>query len=271
MEWTSNSVRRLWVAVYWWPALDFSISPFIAGGDSPFHARSGGRVGRVSSRWPIANSPWRTRRFTRHLGDAAAAIVIVWVINLFNFMDGIDGIAASEAAFIGCAGGALTFLYVHDLAVGYSAWAIGAAALAFLWWNWPPAKIFMGDVGSCYLGYAIAVLGLAAGRSSPVASLAWLILGGVFYADATTTLLVRLARRQRIYLAHRDHAYQSLARQWNSHRSVTLLVFAINLVAPLPLAVLAFLYQEWAVAIAAITLLCLSAAVLLLHIFKPSF
>lgn len=203
-------------------------------------------------------------------GNVAAVIAIVWVLNLFNFMDGIDGIAASEAVFLGAVGGALAIVFAKDFAVGYSAFVIAAATLAFLWWNWPPAKIFMGDVGSCYLGYTIAVLGVAAGRNSPVASLAWLILGGVFFADATTTLLVRLVRRQRIYAPHRDHAYQRLAVRWRSHRAVTLLVCAVNLVGLLPVAVFAFNHQQLAAPVAGITVVCLTAVVFIVRGFKES-
>jgi len=131
-------------------------------------------------------------------GDTAGVVAIVWVLNLFNFMDGIDGIAASEAVFVAGAGGVLAIVFEQDCAAGYSAFTIAATALAFLWWNWPPAKIFMGDVGSGYLGYTIAVTALAAGRASPVALLAWLILGGVFFVDATITLCVPVMCGSRI-------------------------------------------------------------------------
>jgi Fuc2NAc and GlcNAc transferase len=203
-------------------------------------------------------------------GDVAGFAAIVWVLNLFNFMDGIDGIAASEAVFVAGAGGALVIAFGHDIAVGCSAFAIAATALAFLCWNWPPAKIFMGDVGSGYLGYVIAVLALAAGRTSPVASMAWLILGGVFFADATTTLFARVVRGERIYLPHRDHAYQHLAVRWGGHRPVTVLVCAVNLFALLPLAVLAFAHGELAAMLVVAVLVCLSALVLWIRPAKSS-
>jgi Fuc2NAc and GlcNAc transferase len=198
-------------------------------------------------------------------GDLLGIVAIVWVLNLFNFMDGIDGIAASEAVFLTGAGAAIAIVYQQDFAVAYSAFSICAAALGFLCWNWPPAKIFMGDVGSGYLGFTIAVAGFAAGRTSTVAPFAWLILGGVFFADATTTLLVRAVRREQIHLPHRDHVYQRLAARWRAHRPVTLLVCAINLLGLGPVALLALVHQELAAAIAASTLLCLSAMFLLLR------
>lgn len=203
-------------------------------------------------------------------GDMAGIIAIVWVLNLFNFMDGIDGIAASEAAFVTGIGGVLAIAFEQNYAVGFSAFAITAATLAFLWWNWSPAKIFMGDVGSGYLGYSIAVIGLAAGRASPIALLVWIILGGVFFTDATITLLLRFVRGERIYLAHRDHAYQHLAARWGSHCRVTLLVCAVNLLALFPVAWLACVHQELAATLAAVTLLFLSVIVLMLRKVRNS-
>jgi Fuc2NAc and GlcNAc transferase len=124
--------------------------------------------------------------------------------------------------------------------------AFAAACGGFLAWNWPPAKIFMGDVGSGYLGYAIAVLALAAARENSVALLVWLILGAVFFVDATVTLLRRLARRERVYEAHRSHAYQWLARRWQSHRRVTVAVLLVNFFWLLPCALVAVRHPVWA-------------------------
>jgi glycosyltransferase WbpL len=172
-------------------------------------------------------------------GQALALVGIVWVLNLFNFMDGIDGIAAAEAVFVSLAGGLLGLLVGTAQGVPAIAWIFGAACAGFLFWNWPPARIFMGDVGSGYLGYLIAVFALAASHADPAAVWVWLILGGVFFADATVTLVRRGARGERVHEAHRSHAYQRLARRWSSHRRVTLAVTAVNLVWLLPCAVLA--------------------------------
>jgi Fuc2NAc and GlcNAc transferase len=123
----------------------------------------------------------------------------------------------------------------------------------FLLWNWPPAKIFMGDVGSGYMGYVIVVLALAAARENPAALLVWLILGGVFFCDATVTLVRRLIRGERVYQAHRNHAYQRLARRWGSHRAVTVAVIIVNLAWLFPCAWLASVYPgraAWIVIIA---------------------
>ena len=131
---------------------------------------------------------------------------------------------------------------------------VGVACLGFLLWNWPPAKIFMGDAGSGYMGYVLAVLALLAGREATTGLLVWLILGGLFFVDATVTLARRLARREKVYEAHRSHAYQWLARQWGSHRRVTLLANAINVMWLFPCAWLAAIHPDKAAWIALLAL-----------------
>lgn len=176
-------------------------------------------------------------------GYVLGALGIVWTLNLFNFMDGIDGIAGSEAVFIVCAGALITLTEVSgSLLVGDVAGPaamVAAACCGFLLWNWPPAKIFMGDAGSGYLGYVVVVLALAAARENPVALLVWLILGGIFFVDATVTLVRRVVRGERVHEAHRSHAYQWLSRRWGSHQRVTLLTIAINALWLLPCALVA--------------------------------
>ncbi len=178
--------------------------------------------------------------FVVHLGAAGAVLsvlAIVWAINLFNFMDGIDGIAASEGAFVLLAAAALGFFVRHESSAQLTPILIaGAASLGFLMLNWAPARIFMGDVGSGYLGFVIAALALAAERSGGLDEWIWIILGGVFLIDATVTLLRRLLRGERVYEAHRTHAYQWLARRWRSHARVTIAVAAVNFLWLLPCA-----------------------------------
>jgi len=182
-------------------------------------------------------------------GQGLALVAIVWILNLFNFMDGIDGLAASEAVFIACGGALLGLVSASTSASGVpaAALAVGAACLGFLLWNWPPATIFMGDVGSGYLGLAIAVIALAATRDNPAALWIWLILGGVFFVDATVTVVRRAIRRERLHQAHRGHAYQRLAQRWGSHQLVTIAAIALNIGWLLPCALLAALYPQAAV------------------------
>jgi Fuc2NAc and GlcNAc transferase len=181
-------------------------------------------------------------------GTIIGVLGIVWVLNLFNFMDGIDGLAASEATFVAWSGALLSAAAFAAAGVAAAAVIFGASCLGFLSWNRPPAHIFMGDVGSGYLGYVLAVLALAAGRSNPVALWVWLILGGVFFVDATVTLVRRVVRGERVSQAHRSHAYQWLARRWGSHGKVTLAVLAVNLVWLLPWALFASRLPAYAVA-----------------------
>jgi Fuc2NAc and GlcNAc transferase len=195
---------------------------------------------------------------TYDLGFAAyavALIAIVWTVNLFNFMDGIDGLAASEAIFV-CTGGAVcAFTDLRNgTDVGTASMVISVASFGFLLWNWPPAKIFMGDVGSGFLGFVIAIMALAATRNDPAAPFVWLILGGVFFVDATFTLIRRMFRGERAHVAHRSHAYQWLARRWSSHLRVTLAVGAVNLGWLFPLAYLAQHQPDYAAYIAAAAL-----------------
>jgi Fuc2NAc and GlcNAc transferase len=173
------------------------------------------------------------------LAGALIVIGLVWMLNLFNFMDGIDGLAASEAIFISCSGSIMSYyldLHFHVLTF----LVLAAGCLGFIFWNWPPAKIFMGDVCSGFLGFTLAALAIQTVCLSSRATIwPWLILFGVFLADATYTLLARIKRGERWYEAHRSHAYQHAARRFKSHRLVTLSGLLINIVWLLPLAFLA--------------------------------
>lgn len=194
-------------------------------------------------------------------GNVLAVFAIVWMLNLFNFMDGIDGIAASEAVFVAVAGAGLCWVAgIHSAVVADSV-TVAAASLGFLLWNWPPAKIFMGDVGSGYLGYVLSILALAAARQNGALLYGWLILGGAFFCDATVTLIRRMLSRQRIFEAHRSHAYQWLARRWGSHKPVTITYIAVNVLWLFPAALLALRLPRYAVWITlfALTPLALAA------------
>ncbi len=179
-------------------------------------------------------------------GNVLALLGIVWTLNLFNFMDGIDGIAASEALFVVLGAVIASVLTGHSNDIAAAALVIGAACLGFLPWNWAPARIFMGDVASGYLGFLIAVMALAHAGEDHAAIWVWLILGAAFFADATVTLVRRALRGERLHEAHRSHAYQWLARRWRSHGRVAATFLAINLAGLLPVAILAVLHPSWA-------------------------
>ena len=159
---------------------------------------------------------------------AASLVVacIVWIINLYNFMDGIDGLAGVEAVTAGAGAAWLGFLLLPG-----GTWILplllAAGVGGFLVWNLPPARIFMGDVGSGFLGVCLATLAYESLAVRPAMFWAWTILLGVFVVDSTFTLLARLARGRVLYEAHRSHAYQHAARRFG-HRAVTLTVGAFN-------------------------------------------
>lgn len=196
------------------------------------------------------------------VGYPLGVMGIVWSLNLFNFMDGIDGIAASEAAFVSIAG--VLVLAAGNLTAGIplAGLALGAASCGFLFWNWPPASIFLGDVGSGYLGYSLACLSIIAARDNPVALFVFVILGAVFVIDATVTFVRRIARHERYDVGHRTHAYQQWSRRWGSHRSVTSVVLVTNILILLPAAAWAASRPFWAAYIAGGVLLLLLIAAL---------
>lgn len=180
---------------------------------------------------------WGSRLDMGWLGYVLAAIGLVWLLNLYNFMDGIDGIASVEAICV-CLGGALLYWLSGYPAMIWPPLLLALSVLGFLYWNFPPARIFMGDAGSGFLGVALGILALQAAWTMPELFWAWLILLGVFVVDATATLLHRLLRGERIYEAHRSHAYQFASRRLGSHLPVTLAVLGLNTLWLLPLAVL---------------------------------
>lgn len=169
------------------------------------------------------------------LGVPLALLYLGWLINLYNFMDGIDGLASVEAICV-AGGGALLYALAGGGAAMPVAILLVAVVAGFLVWNAPPAKIFMGDGASGFLGLLLGALSLQAGWDVPELFWGWLILLGVFIVDATVTLLTRLLRGEKVYEAHRTHAYQYASRRWQSHRCVTVSVLLINLFWLLPLA-----------------------------------
>ena len=163
---------------------------------------------------------------------------MLWFLNLYNFMDGIDGIAATQC-IAACASAAL-LSWVGGGGSGNSyaffCLLLAAAHVGFLVWNWPPARLFMGDAGSVPTGLllaGLALLGALQGQLNPVC---WLILLAAFITDASWTLLWRLFSGQPVTQAHRLHAYQRLSRHWQSHLLVDLMLLAINALWLFPLA-----------------------------------
>lgn len=167
-----------------------------------------------------------------------AAVYLAWLLNLYNFMDGIDGLASVEAVSV-CAGVILLYALRAPAATAWITPALLLSAVAgFLCWNFPPARIFLGDAGSGFLGLILGLLSIQGAWINAAFFWSWIILLGVFVVDATLTLLRRLMRRQKFYEAHRSHAYQYASRRYGAHRPVTLVVGAINLFWLLPVSML---------------------------------
>lgn len=171
------------------------------------------------------------------LGYAVALVGLIWLVNLYNFMDGIDGLAGVEVVSVCLLVWGLHYLGGQTTA-GLLPLLLSAAAMGFLLWNWPPARIFMGDGGSGFLGLMLGALMLLDAASEPRMLWVWLVLLGVFVVDATWTLLHRWRLGIKLSEAHRTHAYQYASRAVGSHLPVTLSVLVINLLWLAPIAAL---------------------------------
>lgn len=209
---------------------------------------------------PAGTAPWLVAALD--LAVLPLALVAgLWWINLFNFMDGIDGLAAAQALFM-----LLASLLLKLMGTGADPVAAGAAPAAwiapdvarlllagatagFLCLNWPPARIFLGDAGSLFLGFAIFAAAAHDVTFGDMSIWTWLILGAAFHVDATVTLLRRWLAGEHVATAHRSHLYQRLARRWRGHRRVSLVYCLVNIAWIFPLALLAQRQAPWAPAI----------------------
>lgn len=163
------------------------------------------------------------------LGWLMLPITFVWIVgltNAYNFMDGIDGIAGGQAVAAGIGWAVLGWLTGQPL-VSILGLLLAATNLGFLGHNWPPARIFMGDVGSAFLGYTFAVLPVIAAQHNPRLAVAGVLLIWPFVFDSVFTFLRRLRRRENVFAAHRSHLYQRLVIAGYSHRTVTLLYIGL--------------------------------------------
>ncbi len=190
------------------------------------------------------------------LGVPLSFIGVIWCINLFNFMDGLDGIAAVEAACLALGAQLVLLAAGGDISLLLLGWA--AASAGYLLWNWPPAKIFMGDVGSGYLGFLVAAFLLLTNQQG-LNAWVWFILFAVFIVDANWTLIARWRRGEKLSDAHRNHVYQKASRRWGGHRPVTITVLLINVCWLWPLATVAGCYPAWGAGLALLAVLPLLA------------
>lgn len=165
-------------------------------------------------------------------------VALTWSTNLYNFMDGINGIATLQAISTCMAMGAIFFALGIETEATTLLLILGCACVGFLYWNFPNAKTFMGDTGSLFLGFFFGLLAVKTSINSLTIATAWLVVMAIFICDASYTLCVRLLCGQKFYLPHRSHSYQKLALQVDSHSKTSLLVFAVNILWLFPIAFL---------------------------------
>jgi Fuc2NAc and GlcNAc transferase len=187
---------------------------------------------------PIDFFQWNTNLGI--IADAMALIFLVWLLNLFNFMDGIDGIAASQALISSLIVGWIIYLGYNNTNEAYLHWLLSCSVFGFLLFNFPPAKVFMGDVGSGFIGLILGALIIMSANIDSALLWIWIIMLAVFIVDSTYTLAIRFLNGAKVYEAHNLHAYQIAARRYKSHRLVTASVILINLVWLCPIALLVY-------------------------------
>jgi len=180
-------------------------------------------------------------------------LILAWMTNLYNFMDGSDGLAASQAICTALMG---SILLAEQTGLSILLLVLSAACTGFLIWNWPPAKVFMGDVGSCVIGFVFGTMALVTWTNGTMSPAIWLILLSVFICDSSLTLVKRLFTGEKWYQAHRKHAYQLLVRTGCSHKQLVYLVLLINCLFLLPLSYIATQNREyeWSITAAVYTL-----------------
>jgi len=191
------------------------------------------------------------------MGSVLAVVWIVWMTNLYNFMDGTDALAAIQAMCVGLLAGILFWLE-GQYGLATVCFVMSASSGGFLFWNWPPAKIFMGDAGSCSLGFCFGVLAVIGEIQGSVPFTVFFILLSIFICDTTLTLLMRVFANEKWYQAHKAHAYQRLVQLSISHKKLALSVLLINVMMLWPMATIAFVWDEYSYYIAAVSILLMS-------------
>jgi len=180
------------------------------------------------------------------LWAALAVIALVWMINLYNFMDGLDGFAISQCLVV-CVGLGLFALLgpAPQVTLAWQCFALASAAMGLFIFNWPPARVFMGDAGAVPIGFLLGLLGFLACQADFALGAAWLILMMPFFVDATFTLVLRALAGYPPHIAHADHLYQRLARSTGGALPVNLGLLMLQAVWQFPWAMLAIYSPFW--------------------------
>jgi Fuc2NAc and GlcNAc transferase len=202
-----------------------------------------------------------------YLSAVLSVIIIIMAINTVNFMDGIDGLVSLEVIFIAST---IAFLLIQQnnmIEARYFMLLI-AVMFGFLFWNFSPAKIFMGDVGSIFLGFLLAILMIITINNKTISMWTWLILLAVFWLDVVSVLIIRLLTKQKIFEAHKTHCYQKVTQfiemkknRTFAHRTTVILITLINFLWLFPLAIMSQYYENyglWLLIISCLPLLFLA-------------
>ena len=189
---------------------------------------------------------------------AVTAVAMVWMMNLYNFMDGSNGMAGFQGVFAGVTM-AVFFQIGGQHAMALVALVVAAACAGFLPLNFPRARVFMGDVASVPLGFIFASLSIFGVMTGSLNLVVAILIMSVFIVDATLTLLSRVFRGERWYTAHAQHVYQQLIAHGWTHRRVLLIYQAINVFVVLPALVLAEIYPQYAIVTVGFTLILLGS------------
>ena len=179
-----------------------------------------------------------------------SVILSVWLMNLYNFMDGIDGYASTECIFISFVASILTYLNDSESLMYVYLAGLGAANIGFIFRNWYPAKIFMGDTGSISIGCILAFFIFYSASESILSIYTWLILLSIFVADSSYTLLVRVATKRNIFKPHLTHAFHKMTIKENSHLFTVKMMILINLFWVFPMSLLSNIYSDYHVVVA---------------------
>lgn len=177
-------------------------------------------------------------------------ILSVWLMNLFNFMDGIDGYASTECIFISFVASILLYLNDSESLMYVYLAGLGAVNIGFIFRNWYPAKIFMGDTGSISIGCILAFFIFYSASESILSIYTWLILLSVFIADSSYTLLVRVVTKKNIFRRHLTHAFHKMTIKENSHLFTVKKMILINLSWVFPMSFLSNIYSDYNIVLA---------------------
>ena len=178
-----------------------------------------------------------------HIGFFLGVLFLVWTTNLYNFMDGTDGFAAIQTICIGLFCGLLLYL-IAETSYAIIMFCLVASTIGFLHWNWAPAKIFMGDVGSCTIGFLFGLLSLYMEKMGIISIAVWLVLLSPFIVDSTFTLLKRIINKEKWYTAHNMHAFQKLYQSGLAHNKLAIGLLVMNITIVWPIAWLAHVYKN---------------------------